>query len=254
MSGGMQRGLPLANAQAGEAGTLVKGYIWKCFGNWVMTDMTLNFVVLPGPAPDQQPQPNAPNPPPRNIILNWKKGSQLSDAVKQALQKAYPGWTPNVNISSQLVAPQDNIGYYANLDDLNKTLREISHQIMTGNNTYPGVGICMQNGEITVDDGTASTGAKQLQFTDLIGQPTWIDFMTISIKVVMRGDLKWGQKITLPPTPTIITADAQSGDPNQKLTFQGTFTIQSMRHIGNFRQPDGSAWCTVIEALQDQGS
>jgi hypothetical protein len=65
----------------------------------------------------------------------------------------------------------------------------------------------------------------------------------------MRGDLKIGDKITLPPTLVVTTAAAQSGIKGP-LTFQGSFTIQSLRHIGNSRQPDGAAWITVIEALQ----
>ena len=248
--GGMQQGLPFANAQSGEAGILHKGYVYSSFANWVGTDMTLNFVVLPGDPPDQPPPPNAPNPPPKNIILNWKKDKPMADAVKQALQTAYPGQSLNVNISSKLIAPQDNIAYFGNLNELGQKLREVSHQIMTGDNKYPGVGCCMQKGEITVFDGTSSSGGNQIAFIDLIGLPTWIATYTISIKCVMRGDLKIGDKITLPPTLVVTTAAAQSGIKGP-LTFQGSFTIQSLRHVGNSRQPDGAAWITVIEALQD---
>jgi hypothetical protein len=126
---------------------------------------------------------------------------------------------------------------------------------MTGNNTYPGVGCCLQNGKITVHDGTAPTGPKQILFTDLVGQPCWIDIATIQIKTVLRGDLAVNMLIKLPPTPVIITADAQSGNASDPaLTFQGVFRIKSLRHIGNSRNPDGSsAWCTVIESLQESG-
>ncbi len=251
---GMQQGLPLANVQAPEAGTLIQGFIWKCFGNWVMTDMTLDFVVLPGQAPNQLPRPNEPWPLPKNIILNWKKGTQLSQALQQALQTAYQGQQIFINVSSQLVAPQDNIGYYANLRELNEYVRRVSQQILTGQKNYPGVGIVMQNGSITAWDGTQATNNHQILFTDLIGQPIWIDIKTIQIKVVMRGNLKVGDNLTLPPTPTIVTGAAQSGIPGQKLTFQGTFNIVSLRHVGNFRQPDGSAWSTIIEALQTEGN
>jgi hypothetical protein len=71
-----------------------------------------------------------------------------------------------------------------------------------------------------------------------------------SVKVVMRGDLKIGDKITLPPTRVVSTPAAQSGI-NSRLTFQGTYTIKSLRHIGNSRQADGSAWVTVIECTLD---
>jgi hypothetical protein len=253
LSAGMAQGLPLATAQSSEAGTLIKGHVYSSWGNWVMTDMTLNFVIFPGDASNPPPQPNAPNPPPKNIVLNWMKGTMLSQALQQTLQTAYPGQTANINISSQLVAPQDTTHYCGTLRELNEFLRPITHQIMTGMQNYPGVGLCMQQGGIDVHDGTSQSGTKMIQFTDLVGQPTWIALNTISIKVVMRGDLKVSDLITLPPTPVITTADAQSGV-NTQLTFQGTFLIVSLRHVGNFRQPSGDAWVTIIEALLNQSS
>lgn len=249
VSGGMQPGLPLATAQSSVAGILIKGYIYQSFGNWVGTDMWLSLVMLPGDPPAQAPAPNAPNPPPKNIVLNWLKGKSLSDALKQALQTGYPGAKININISPQLVAPQDNVHFSPDLADLNKYLRGVSQQIMAGDNKYPGVGCCMQKGEITVHDGTSPPSAKMLKFTDLIGQPTWIEKYTIQIKTVMRGDLIVSDQITLPPTLVVTTAEAQSGIIGP-LTFQGTFKIVSLRHIGNFRQPDGAAWITVIEAIK----
>lgn len=253
MSAGMAPGLPLATAQSSEYGTLIKGYVYSSWGNWVMTDMTLNFVVFPGTAPDPPAQPNAQNPPPKNIVVNWKKGQTLSEALQQTLQTAYPDQTANINISSQLVAPQDTIHYCGTLEELNKILRPISQQIMIGQQNYPGVGLCMQQGEITVHDGTSPPGAKMIQFIDLVGQPTWIEQKKISIKTVMRGDLKTGDQVTLPPTPVISTFEAQQGL-NTPLTFQGTFTINSIRHVGNFRQPSGDAWVTIIEALLNPGT
>jgi len=253
MSVGMAPGLPLATAQSSEYGKILDGYVYASWGNWVMTDMTLNFVVFPGQAPNPPAQPNAPNPPPKNIVLNWKKGQQLGQVLQQTLQTAYPGITANINISPQLVAPQDTIHFCGTLEELNKLLRPISHQIMVGQQNYPGVGLCMQQGEITVHDGTAPPGAHMIQFIDLVGQPTWIAPSTISVKVVMRGDLKQGDQFTLPPTPVISTFEAQQGL-NTPLTFQGTFTINSLRHVGNFRQPSGDAWVTIIEGLLNQGT
>ncbi len=249
ISGGMQPGLPLATLQSANAGVLIKGYIWQSFGNWVGTEMWLTLVMIPGDPPMPPAAPNAPNPPPKNIVLNWTKGTKLGEAVKQALQTAYPKQTPNINISSQLVAPQDNIGYYPNLRELNNYLRGVSQQLMNHSPTYPGVGLCMQKGEITVHDGTSPPSPTMIQFTDLVGQPTWIAFHTIQVKVVMRGDLKVGDQITLPPTRIVTTVEAQSGVAEAPLTFSGTFTIQSLRHVGNFRVPDGAAWVTIIEAI-----
>jgi hypothetical protein len=250
VSGGMQQGLPLATLQSANAGVLIKGYIFQSFGNWVGTEMWLTLVMIPGDPPKQAPAPNAPNPPPKNITLNWTKGTMLSDALQQALQPAYQGLKLNINISKQLVAPQDNVGFYPNLRDLNNYLRGVSQQLMNHSSTYPGVGCCVQNGELTVHDGTSPPSPKMIQFTDLVGQPTWIYVHTIQVKVVMRGDLNVGDQITLPPTRIVTTTEAQSGVSEAPLTFSGTFKIQNLRHVGNFRIPDGAAWITIIEAIK----
>ncbi len=248
VSAGMQQGLPLANVQAPEAGMILKGYIWQAFGNWVGTEMWLTLIMLHVDAPMTPPPPNAPNPPPRNIVLNWTKGTMLETALQETLKTGYPKQKLSINISKMLVAPQDNVGYYPNLRDLNAYLRRVSQQIMTGSATYPGVGCCLQNGNLTVHDGTSAPSPKMIQFTDLVGQPTWIAQRTIQVKVVMRGDLHVDDYIKLPPTPVVTTAVAQSGVPGP-LTFSGTFNIKSLRHVGNFRAPDGQAWVTIIEAL-----
>ena len=245
--GGMQQGLPLANAQAPEAGSLLKGYILQAFGNWVGTEMWLTLIMIHVDAPTTPPPPNAPNPPPRNIVLNWTKGTMLKTALQTALMTAFPKQQLSINISDKLVAPQDNVGFYPTLRELNDYLRDVSQQIMTGQSKYQGVGCCLQQGALTVHDGTSKPSPKMIQFTDLVGQPTWIEFQIIQIKVVMRGDLKVDDYITLPPTPVVSTAAAQAGG-TQPLTFSGTFNIKTIRHVGNFRAPDGQAWVTIIDA------
>jgi hypothetical protein len=148
ISGGMQPGLPLATAQSKNGGVHAKGYIQKSFGNAVGTDLWLTMVIQNGPPP------NAQSPPPKNLILNWPKGTKLGDALQQTLQTGYPGVKPSIKISDQLVAPQDNVGYYGNFKELNAYVRGVSQQIMKGNDTYPGVVICVQKVEVTVHDGT----------------------------------------------------------------------------------------------------
>ena len=102
---------------------------------------------------------------------------------------------------------------------------------------------------MTVHDGTNKPSPKMIQFTDLVGQPTWIAPLTIQVKVVMRGDLAVNDIIMLPPTQVVTTAAAQSGIQGP-LTFSGSFQIASLRHVGNFRAPDGAAWVTIIDALK----
>jgi hypothetical protein len=93
-----------------------------------------------------------------------------------------------------------------------------------------------------------------IDFTDLIGQPTWIESQTISIKTVMRTDIDVGYHVTLPPN-VLITTNIGAVTPGSiqpkmgALTFEGMqCTIIDILHTGDFRNPDGAAWCTTFKA------
>jgi hypothetical protein len=49
-----------------------------------------------------------------------------------------------------------------------------------------------------VFDKTYQPSSIAIQFTDLIGQPTWIEPNTMQVKTVMRADLQVGSIITMP--------------------------------------------------------
>ena len=44
--GGMKPGLPLAKHQAQHAGLLISGQIYKCWGNWIGTEMTVGMTIV----------------------------------------------------------------------------------------------------------------------------------------------------------------------------------------------------------------
>ena len=242
--GGMQKGLPLANPA--QAGLIAQGYILQAFGNWIGVDQTLDLIIQPGPPPTGAALTT---PTPRNLVLNWLAGQQLSTALGNTLSAAYPGVQQQVNVSSKLVRADNVVGYYASLEQLAQFVKSVTRQQLGG--TYPGVGITLANNTLTVSDGTtAGTTASpqvQLAFQDLIGQPTWVNSPNISVKTVMRADLKVGSQFKLPPAIITNTAQAASYITNQKAAFQGGFMVQSMFHYGNFRQPDAASWVTVIE-------
>jgi len=82
----------------------------------------------------------------------------------------------------------------------------------------------------------------------MIGQPTWIDYNTIQVKLVMRGDLNVSDVITLPPS--LATATQQSFlNFQDKSSFTGNFQINEVEHFGNFRQPDAASWNTTVTAV-----
>lgn len=248
---GFKKGLPLAKPE--QSGTVFSGMILQCFGNWIGTNMTLDFVVVPGPATSSQIGGQGFIEKSRNFTLSWEGGKPLGPALKKCLETAFPGYTVNNTISDKIVRPQkDTItGPYSTLGNLASDVRQISIDIIDPNHTlgYPGVTIVINGKTIDVFDSPQGE-EKDIAFEDLIGQPTWIENPRIQIKTAMRGDLHVLQPINLPKNNVSInTAAAFSSMANQRLTFQGGFSIVSMRHVGSYRNPQADAWVTVIEAL-----
>lgn len=233
---GMQKGLPLANPA--QAGLIVQGTIFQAFGNWIGTDQTLDLIL--------QPDTGTPDSP-RNIVLNWKAGTPLAQAIAATLSTGFPGFTANINISPNLVLSYDAVGYYQTAGQFAQWLKNMSASII-GGATYQGVDVFLKENVFTVYDGTTPTAPRQIAFQDLIGQPTWIDAPNIQFKCAMRGDMNVGDYVKLPPSIVTTGASAQSSLINLKTSFQGVFQIIQMRHVGNFRQPDAASWATVFDA------
>jgi hypothetical protein len=257
ISGGMQAGLPLANPA--QAGVLVAGVINQSFGNWEGTNMSLDLVVAPGSAISSSNNTGGTGSlkAPKNLTLNWQGGQPLGPALQSCLQTGFPGYTVNVNISPNIVPRSgDNPGgIFPTLGNLSESMLAMSMSIVktTG---YRGVRIVPNGSTIEVFDGTVTPKGNPIAiaYTDLIGQPTWIQSPNISTKVVMRAQgLKVGAQFTLPPTVVTNTADANSNIINQRATFQGGFSIVSLRHVGRYRNPSGDGWCTVIEGAPNNG-
>lgn len=239
---GMAAGLPLANPS--QAGLIVQGYVFQAFGNWIGTEQTLDIIVSPGGSPAGAGSPAKP----QNIVLNWKKGQQLSTALRNTLSTAFQGFQLQINISQNLVRQADEVGYFHSLTELAQYVKQVSKDVVR-DAAYAGVDLVLSDKTFFAYDGTqaGAAAAKQIAFQDLIGQPTWIEAPLIQWKTAMRADLKVGDAVKLPPSQITNTQQAQSSLVNQKLNFQGAFTIALVRHVGNFRQPDAASWVTVFE-------
>ncbi len=240
--GGMQKGLPLANPA--QAGLLISGQILQAYGNWIGTDMTLDMQVVAAASPDVG---GPTTPPPQNIVINWKAGTPLAQAIATALTTAFPTYKQTINISKNLVLATDEKGFYGNLTQFAQYLKQISQDVVGG--TYQGVDIVVGDSSFNVYDGTTVTTPKQIQFTDLIGQPVAFGPLQISMNCVMRADLSVGDYIKMPPALVETTQNSLS-QYKQSSIYQGSFQIDTLRHVGNFRQPSGMSWITTIQAHQ----
>jgi hypothetical protein len=264
--GGFTNGLPLATAEMPHQGLLFKGMIWPAFGNWQMTDMTLDMTIQ---ACTDGGTGSASIP--KNIVHNMAPNTPLSQAIKSTLSTAFPGKKINVNISDRLKLAYQDAGFYQSLGQYSSYMRQLSLDIINGpqkanqtnpQSNYKGISIVPDGDTINVSDDTKSSTNIKISYIDLVGQPTWIAHNTISIKVVNRADIKPTNHVTLPPTLVTTTgagaftaANGGAGDVGTgagPVSFQGDFLISQVRHVGNFRQPSGDAWVTILTGVSQE--
>jgi hypothetical protein len=237
---GMSKGLPLANPA--QAGLILQGQIFQSFGNWVGTEMTLDFVIVPSVYTTKAPG---------NLVLNWKKGSSLASALAQTLSVAYPGYAQVINIGPQYVLSHDVLHSVGTFTQLATMVKSISNSIKP-----PGVDLAvLRNKTIAAFDGSIQTGgAVQLAFTDLIGQPTWVDQNLMQFWTIMRADIQVGSYVLMPKglqdLPGIVgtAADSLPSSLKYKTSFQGKFLVTAVRQVGNFRDTNGASWATLFQA------
>lgn len=237
MKGGMSAGLPLANPA--QQGIIAQGLIQQAFGNWVMTNQWIEFIVL---GTGQQTADQK-----LNISNTWKKGQKLADAIKQTLAVSCPHLKVITHISDNLVLGEDDTNVSHSLVDYAQYLQRVSQPLLN-DPSYTGVNVAIGDGTFTVNDFTQAGGTpKTIAIQDLVGQPTWIDPNTIQVMTVMRGDINIFDQIALPKTQ-ITTAPQDPNTPlKDKSIFQGNFNVYAIHHVGSSRQPDANSWATIYD-------
>jgi len=253
---GMSKGLPLANPQ--QRGLVIDGTIFQAFGNWQGTELRLDFIIFAGPVSSSNPAPLAPV----NLTLPWLSGQKLSVALSQCFM-TLGGYKPNINISNRLILNYDRQMYCGSLTGLAKNLKDFSLSIIKDPG-YSGVEMTVVNGnELRVTDNdyanhpdqTSRNSAVyrnnnpiQIEFSDLIGQPTWIRFGVVTLACVMRADIQVGDVILMPKKSRPMIQASSYSQFRDDAAFSGSFKVQSVRLVGNNRQRDGGSWITIIEA------
>ena len=235
---GMSKGLPYANPK--QRGVVVQGAILQAFANWQGTEVCLDLVVVPGYV-----DPNAL----KNIPFNWKKGTELNDAVKLALTTAYPTIPISGSFSTGLVYTEDAPAQNFDLLSLSAKVNQISRTIKKSPSYTGAIITSTAQGFFLTDSAITPSATKQIAFTDVIGNLTWLGINTISAKVVMRGDLNIGDYISFQSGIPVLNVVNNNSQYRNKIAFNGTFFITKLHHVGSSRSPDGNAWVTIIEAI-----
>jgi hypothetical protein len=245
LSGGMKPGLPLANPS--QAGLLASGQIYASYGNWESTEQTLNLVVNPGGLVPQN-----------GVCFNWPAGTSLASALQMSFAQAFPQYQPSIAISPSYLLNHQEGGTYPDFATFADFIHELTSNLgaqFTANPDFDGVSMIISGPRIIVFDATTRARTTQLVFTDLLGQPTWLEPAAINFKTVLRADISVGDLIRFPPqgliSPFVLTAPGAAA-PNvpsrSKTVFQGPFQVREMYHFANFRQPSGESWVTSFIA------
>jgi hypothetical protein len=264
---GFTEGLPLANNQVPHQGLICDGQIYPAFGNWTGNDLSLTFIIKPG----NQTGIGGPTDP-KNIVHNLQKNTPLSSAIQQALTTAFPNSTFLMNIKQSLVLNEPDQGFYQGMEQYMNYIKSLSHSIAGTPSTtgYQGVQIFPTGyGQYVVTDFSNPGVPIQLLFEDLIGQPVWIGVNTIQIKTALRADINAAMSagnnvnVTLPANNSVpLLVGVQAGgalglnspgwtnfyEHGNQLLFSGSWLVNSIRHIGHYRQHTGTDWVSVIEA------
>lgn len=241
LKGGFGAGLPLATPA--QQGTILTGMVFQSWGNWIGTDMALSFIPLPPVYSYNRPG---------NIVWIWNKGQTVQAALQNCLSVAYPNAKLQFSLQSTVTAVRPDHAYFATFGQLAQHVQQL-----TQTNAYPGVSMVHVGASITIFDNAQNVPTITLQFADLVGQPAWIDINTIQVDVALRGDIQVGNLIKFPSgfhgTPGLVTTTANSSPAffKYKSLVQGVFRVQSMRHVGNFRDPDGTAWVTKMQCIPE---
>ena len=244
MYAGMWGGLPLSADQPPPS-LIFKGWIASGFGNWIGNQISLTLFMTASKYEETNPG---------NFVLLWKSGQTLASALQQCFTVAYPGMPQSISISDSLVLPFDEYGIYYSLAGLTSAIKDMTQGHFLGA-TYQGVDISIQNGVITAWDGTQTVDVTELKYTDLIGQPAWVEADTLYVMTALRSDITVGNQIKLPKgipnLPGFVTTvpSFQNSYQNYDLTFQGDFFVKELRHVGNFRSESGEEWATVIKCV-----
>jgi hypothetical protein len=193
---------------------------------------------------------------PLNIIHDLQENQSLASAIQKTLSTAFPNLKMKIAVSPQLKLNYQDSGVYQNLEQYAAYILNLSRSIKGAKN-YLGVHMSVNNGTMNIWDGTGFSASTNLSAIDLIGQPTWINVNVVEVKVVMRAHLSLGDEIKIPSGTLINFAGAtaiigglQTSKQRSNVTFEDIpIKITKITHIGDFRNPDGNYWCTVIQGL-----
>ena len=248
------------------SGILGQGVVNTCFGNWLGTDLVLDFLIWPSPVLGSNDLVRSPANGSGTVYqynFDWTSGSLLN-ALTKMFNSIGLQMVPNLKIDPIFDNPP-GAGFktsYTTFGEMANGILGISIDIKdpptysrSANKgvyqEYRGVWVGFKGPNILVYDGTQKIGAVQLQDDEFIGQPTWVSSDGIVQSVhPMRNDILLGYEIQYPKNiPTIIGPQYSPAGREYSLNASSsTLRVQQVRHVGQFRGTSATSWATYVNA------
>lgn len=252
LEAGFQEGLPLANPK--QNGIILQGKVYSAYANWLGTNQCLVLNCQ-----TQQFDQVLSSFPIKPITLVGKKPDKLADIIENALRNAYPDYEIEINISNELILTEKVEGIYSRgLRQFAIMMRSFSKGL-NQKAGYDGVRMTIAENKIKIWDNdyiSHTSKSIEINFEEIIGQPTWLAVNTITFKCPIRADINIDDYVLLKQDPYSNKGRVFFGSSSQifnyarnKLNFSGQFQIISIRHVGQYLNPDANnAWVTIYEA------
>lgn len=116
LSVGMLGGLPLSANQP-TPGPVFVGQVLEGFANWIGTELTLTFVSTASWHTMRNPG---------NFILNWPKGTPLTNALQNTFNLVYPNKPLVLDISPDLIQNHNATGAYSTLPSFARAVKRMT--------------------------------------------------------------------------------------------------------------------------------
>lgn len=174
-------------------------------------------------------------------LFEIKKGDQVKSKIKNALNALFPDTQISIVNPQDIQASQSETLKIVGLGDLQTFAFKYKLFIVRSSTGFA----------IMSKEESLQIPPKILQPQDFLTKPTQIRTSTLSMFLHLRGDLALGSQVTI-PNSMFATVPPQTKFilAKPKAYVSGTYTIQSIRHIGDSRGIGALLWATNIEAVK----
>jgi hypothetical protein len=239
--GGFDNGMPLSTLMAPlSTQPLLVGQIFQPWGNWVGTELYLALPIISTGNYSSKP----------NLVYQGAQGMPLSTVITQAMQTAFPATQVVVDVSTNLVLPQQEQQPCVSLEDFANIVRTRSISYLSAAlPNYTGVMMGWKGSQLIFTDKIQPTGSKtvDIQSWQLIGNPVWTSLTSLQVMCPMRSDISIFDNVTLPNIQAVQTSTGPQAVTQNNNQITGTYQVINLRHLGSFRSSDATTWATIYD-------